>query len=763
MKFSDGYWLTRPGIQVHSAAAVDGTEPLAGGGLRVFAPTRVIRHRGDTLDAPLLTVDVTSPAADVIGVRLTHHAGGVGGHPRFQLNGVDAVAGESPSQATGWSGPEFTRGDDTAVVTAGGLSAHIGLGDAWSLEFRGEGRLLTASGWRSAAHVAGVDGQSWMREQLTLEPGTLVYGLGERFGPFVKNGQSVDIWNEDGGTATEQAYKNVPFYLTNHGYGVFVNDPGRVSFEVGSEIASRTQFSVSGETLEYFVIYGPTPKEILNKYTALTGRPARVPDWSYGLWLSTSFTTNYDETTVAGFIDGMAERDLPLSVFHFDCFWMRQFHWCDFVWDPAVFPDPDGMLARLRQRGLRVSVWINPYIAQRSHLFEEGRRLGFLVRRADGSVWQWDRWQAGMALVDFTNPDARAWFAGKLETLLDQGVDTFKTDFGERIPTDVVWHDGGDPERMHNYYSQLYNETVFDVLERRRGVGDAVVFARSATAGGQRLPVHWGGDCESTFSAMAESLRGGLSLASCGFGYWSHDIGGFEGKPDPDLFKRWVAFGLLSSHSRLHGSTSVRVPWSVDEESSDVLRTFTRLKMRLMPYLAAAGEEAHTSGVPVMRPMVVEFPDDPNTHSLDRQYMLGSDLLVAPVLTADGSVSFYLPEGVWTHLQTGAELVGGRWHTRTFGYQEAAVFVRPGAVLPIGAVDATPEYAWSDAITLRAYRLEEGAETHVSVPVRVTADGGAGAAAGVAEILVRRTGDTTEAEVLSGTATVVAVHDGGAL
>ena len=225
------------------------------------------------------------------------------------------------------------------------------------------------------------------------------------------------------------------------------------------------------------------------------------------------------------------------------------------------------MLARLKAKGLRICVWINPYIAQRSALFEEGRAKGYLVTRADGSVWQWDKWQAGMALVDFTNPAAAQWFSAHLERLLDQGVDAFKTDFGERIPTDVSWFDGSDPERMHNYYTHLYNRTVFDLLERRRGTGEAVLFARSATAGGQQYPVHWGGDCDSTYASMAETLRGGLSLAASGFGYWSHDIGGFEGTPDAGVFKRWLAFGLLSSHSRLHGSGSYRVPWAFDDEA----------------------------------------------------------------------------------------------------------------------------------------------------------------------------------------------------
>ena len=231
---------------------------------------------------------------------------------------------------------------------------------------------------------------------------------------------------------------------------------------------------------------------------------------------------------------------------------MRPFRWCDFEWDPATFPDPRGMLARLRACGLKVCVWINPYVAQQSALFAEGKEKGYLLRRPDGRVWQWDRWQPGMAIVDFTNPEACRWWTGHLRRLLDMGVDCFKTDFGERIPTDVVWFDGSDPQKMHNYYTQLYNQTVFRLLEARLGKGEAAVFARSATAGGQQFPVHWGGDSTATFESMAESLRGGLSLGLSGFGFWSHDMGGFEQTASADVYKRWCAFGLLSSHSRLH-------------------------------------------------------------------------------------------------------------------------------------------------------------------------------------------------------------------
>src|SRR5665811_632618 len=290
-----------------------------------------------------------------------------------------------------------------------------------------------------------------------------------------------------------------------------------------------------------------------------------------------------------------------------------------------------------------------------------------------------------MALVDFTNPEAMAWYQGKLQVLLDMGVDAFKTDFGERIPTDVVWNDGSDPARMHNYYTHLYNKAVFELLEREKGAGEAVLFARSATAGGQQFPVHWGGDCESTFASMAESLRGGLSLALSGFGFWSHDIGGFEGTPDPAVFKRWLAFGLLSSHSRLHGSDSYRVPWAFDEEAVDVTRRFSELKLSLLPYLLRAGRQAHERGLPVMRPMALMYPDDPAAAYLDRQYLLGDDLLVAPVVDATGEVDVYLPAGTWTPLLGGTPVTGPVWCRERHGFDSLPLYARAGAVLPRAA------------------------------------------------------------------------------
>lgn len=676
MKFTNGYWVVRDGFSANFAAqAYDVREQ--NGTLEVYAPVKVTKTRGDSLNATLLTVRYSSPMPNVIKVKVSHYEGAYDAGPYFELNSDASFK------------PTISISEKEASITSGNLTANVSIADFWKVTYTNDkGRQLTKSESKSAAymikhahpqeHMFYSDELPFMKDELSLGVGEYVYGLGERFGSFVKNGQTVDIWNADGGTASEQAYKNIPFYMTNRGYGVFVNNPGAVSFEVASEKVSRVQFSVPGESLEYYVIYGPEPKQILERYTALTGRPALPPKWTFGLWLSTSFTTSYDEKTVMHFIDGMFERKIPLSVFHFDCFWMKGFHWSDFIWDEETFPDPAGLIKRLHDRGLKVCVWINSYIAQRSYLFKEGMEKGYFIKKRDGSVWQTDLWQAGMAVVDFTNPDACKWYASKLRALLDMGVDCFKTDFGERIPEDGVYFNGADPVKMHNYYTFLYNKTVFNLLEEKYGKGNACLFARSATAGGQQFPVHWGGDCESTFESMAETLRGGLSLGLSGFGFWSHDIGGFEGNPPPAVFKRWLQFGLLSSHSRLHGSNSYRVPWSVDEESSEVAKKFAEIKIKMLPYILEAAEEANKTGVPVLRAMMLEFPDDPSCAQLDRQYMLGSKFLVAPVFSEDNTVSYYIPAGKWRHYIDGRELnlECGKWFTEEYDFMSLPLWER---------------------------------------------------------------------------------------
>ena len=705
MKFTRGYWMIRENFEMLYATQCVRAEKSAGE-LRVLAACRTVKERGDILNSGTLDVRFSSPMENVIRVAVTHFAGKALKAPRFHIHESD----NTPAIAEDGQEVSFTSGRLTARVSKrqGG----------WQVDYIAEdGRVITSSCYHGMARALDRDtGRTYMSDSLMLDVGEYVYGLGERFTAYVKNGQSVDMWNADGGTASELAYKNVPFYMTNRGYGVFVEDTSDVSFEIASEKVERAQFSVEGETLVYDVIYGGSPKGTLELYTALTGRPPLLPAWSFGLWLSTSFTTNYDEATASSFIDGMAQRGIPLSVFHFDCFWMKGYNWCDFTWDPETFPDPEGMLRRYHEKGLHLCCWINPYIAQQSPLFKEGMERGYLIRRTNGDVWQTDLWQAGMGIVDVTNPAAREWYCGWLKKLLAQGVDCLKTDFGERIPVkDVVYFDGSSPLHMHNYYTFLYNQMVFETIREVRGEGDAVVFARSATAGSQQFPVHWGGDNSASYVSMAETLRAGLSMSHSGFGFWSHDISGFESTAPAHVYKRWVQFGLMSSHSRLHGSGSYRVPWAFDEESVDVVRSFTRLKCRLMPYLYAAMIEAHEKGIPMMRPMMLEFPEDPACDTLDRQYMFGPDLLVAPVFREDGNVSYYLPEGVWTNLLNDRTAEGGHWVRETYGFMSMPLMVRPGTVLPLGARDDRPDYDYADGVELHVFRLPEGGSREVKL------------------------------------------------
>jgi alpha-D-xyloside xylohydrolase len=707
MRFGDGAWRMLDGVVPHYPARVDGLDVTARQAL-LHVSDRVERERWATLAGNMFTVRVSSPLDGVFRIQVSHHEGRTRRGPGVF---VDPEPRSLPSQVE----------EKQLTLQAGSLTLRISR-EPWGFSFEdsARGEVLTTCPFKALGLMEKPGAGTFLREQLTLSVGEHIYGLGERFQAFSRNGQTVDMWNSDCGTCSDKGYKDVPFFLSSKGYGVLVNSPARVSFEIGTEQVMRAQFAVPGHELDYFFISGPTPKQVLAQLGALTGRPALPPAWSFGLWLTTSFTTQYDEATVQSFVDGMAQRNIPLHVFHFDCFWMKAHHWCNFKWDEAAFPDPEGMLARLHDKGLHICVWINPYIGERSQLFAEGAAHGYLLKRPNGDVYQRDRWQAGMAYVDFSNPEATRWFQERLRPLLAMGVDCFKTDFGEEIPTDVQYFDGSDPELMHNYYTYLYNRAVFELLEQQRGPGQACVFARSATALCQRFPVHWGGDCYGNYESMAESLRGGLSLALSGFGFWSHDIGGFESKASASVYKRWIGFGLLSSHSRLHGSTSYRVPWNYDEEACDVLRHFTQLKCRLMPYLMQAAVQAHESNQPMMRPMILEFPEDPTSRTLDRQYLLGDGLLVAPVFH-DSKAEYYLPAGVWTHLLTGEQREGGRWCAERLDFFGIPAWIRPNAVVCIGNRTAQVEYEWSRGVRLVCGRLDTG----ISLDVRLVDTSGA--------------------------------------
>lgn len=718
MKIADGYWLNQKGYEVSYAnEAYEITHDQ--NSVSVLATPTKIWNRGQTLGGPNLELTFSSKSPDIIKVSVVHYKGFADCGPEFELN-----------EDCGYA-PIINDAEHYIELISGKTSVRISK-DRWEVNYYYGSKMLTGGGYRALTYIEEekshakaraelhTDDRFWaypadpstsfLREQLTLDVGEYIYGFGEKFTPFTKNGQHVETWNSDGGTCCDQSYKSIPFYVSSKGYGVFVNNPGNVSFEVASDTVSKVSFTVPGESLEYFIIGGEDLKEVLSNYTLLTGRPALPPAYTFGLWLTTSFTTKYDEETITSFIDGMAKHDIPLQVFHFDCFWMREFEWCNFEWDLRQFPKPTEMLARLHSdKGLKTCVWINPYIGQRSKLFDEGVENDYFILNKDGSVFQCDMWQPGMAIVDFTNPEAREWYASKLRALCEMGVDCFKTDFGERIPTDVVYYNGADPVKMHNYYSYLYNKTVFDVLKEYYGENKACLFARSATVGGQQFPVHWGGDCSSEYSSMAETLRGGLSLSISGFGFFSHDISGFEATATPDLYKRWCAFGLLSTHSRLHGNSSYRVPWLFDDEACEVLSFFTKLKGKLMPYIFSQAVKTHSTGVPMMRAMVIDFASDRTCRTVDTQYMLGDSLLVAPIFNDRSEAEFYVPEGgCWIDLITKKVYGGGKWYKENCSYFEMPLLARPDSIIVFGNFEKDFEYDYLSGANALITCLEDG-------------------------------------------------------
>ncbi|KAH7312709.1 alpha-xylosidase [Stachybotrys elegans] len=726
MKFTHGIWEHRRDTIIYNATEVASVSTPEPDTLRVLCATRHVVHRGDTLNRPTITLAISAVAPDIVACKATHFKGSQKpSEPRFELFPDGKHLAQDFKPAVVQNGP-----GNVSTLESGGLNVVLDKKpSSFSLGFHSKtsGKSLTTVGFQGLQYIVGPPNQAlpvpleastkiadpyyrsgpmtssrpYMSVSFDLQVGELIYGLGERFGPLTKNGQEIDLWNEDAGTCTLYTYKNVPFFWTNKGYGVFFDHTDILSIEAQTERLAKMQVSLQGEEIRWYVIHGPSPREILQKYAYLTGRPSLPPAWSFGLYLSTSFITNYDEETVTKQLDGMASRNIPLSVLHFDCFWMREYTWTSFKFDPQHFPDARKFLDNLHKRGLKVCVWINPYIAQESEVFDEAMENGFLIKRLDGTVWQGDNWQAGMAVVDFTNPGAVDWYKKHLKGLLELGVDSFKTDFGERIPwEDVQFHDGMDPRQGHNYYSIIYNRAVYDTIRECRGQNEAAVFSRSSTSGGQRMPLHWGGDC---------------------FGFWSHDIAGFIAQglstdiPDPTLYKRWVQFGLLSSHSRLHGSHTYRVPWLVDDESVEVLAKFSRLKNSLMPYIFAQAIDCCRKGLPLLRAMAIEFIEDRTCAVLDEQYMLGESLLVAPVFNDEGTVHYYVPKGTWTGLLDGKTRVGPAWLEETFDNFHLPLLVRENHVILIGDGDR-PDYNWSEKLSKVAVGAMDQDVVEVPVP-----------------------------------------------
>ncbi len=549
-----------------------------------------------------------------------------------------------------------------------------------------------------------------VRESLRLAPNERIYGLGERFMPIDQRGRRFDNWTRDAlSTSSQRAYKPVPFYLSNRGYGLFVNTTARVEWDLGATSTISLGLAVEAAELDYFIIFGPGLNDVLRRYWRLTGPPPIPPKWSFGFWSSrNSYRSRAEVEEIA---QGYRQRDIPCDVIHLDPWWMGPpSNWCDLSWDEQRFPEPAQMLAGLRQQGFRVCLWEHPYVPQGTDLYAEGAANGYFVQDEGGEPYLIPAWagdeQPGLAVVDFTHPAARAWWQDKHRQLLAIGVATFKSDFGEWAPADGHYHDGTPGRLAHNLYPLLYNRAVFETVEQH-GDGRGLVWSRATATGSQRYPVHWGGDCRATFDHMAASLRGGLNLILSGFGYWSHDIGGYVHESSPALYARWAQFGLFSSHARAHGTTP-REPWVFGEEVEAIFRRYAKLRYRLLPYIYACAARTAVTGRPLMRPLLLDYPNDPTTHSLDLQYLFGDDFLVAPVFAEAADVPVYLPAGRWIDYWSKQAHVGPNWVRVQAPLDTLPLFVREGAVIPMGPDMSYVGEKPLEPLTLDIYPAAEG-------------------------------------------------------
>lgn len=572
----------------------------------------------------------------------------------------------------------------------------------WRIEVRDPaGRMLTHSvrggdiGATSFVRRA-ADYSRGMTAAFSLAPAEHVLGGGESFARLDKRGLRLRLSTTDAlGTEGEKMYKPVPFFLSSRGYGFFIHTSAPLTADIGATHAARASYQLADDELDLFIFLG-SPKDVLGSYTALTGRSPLPPLWSFGLWMSRiTYSSEAETREVAA---KLREHRIPSDVVHLDTGWFQRDWECDYRFSAERFTDPARMISDLRADGLRVSLWQLPYFIPRNPLFSEILTRGLAVRDAKGAPPTED------AILDFSNPETVAWYQDKLEGLLRLGVGAIKTDFAEAAPYAGLYASGTTGLYEHNLYPLRYQQAAAEVT--RRVSGDSIIWARAGWAGAQRNPVHWGGDAGKSYSAMAGTLRGGLSLGISGFAFWSHDIGGFGGRLDVELYRKWLPFGMLTSHARAHGEPP-KEPWLISPDFTDDFRAAAELRYRLMPYIYAQARDCSERGLPMLRALPVEYPDDPGAWLVDDAYLFGADMYVAPLFEAHATErDVYLPAGRWIDYQSGRVYAGGGWRRLAAGPIPAVILVRDGAILPhIALAQSTAFMDWS-RLELRVFTAQ---------------------------------------------------------
>lgn len=533
-----------------------------------------------------------------------------------------------------------------------------------------------------------------MAAVMSLQPGEKIYGFGESFTQFDKRGEKVVLWVDDAnGTQNETMYKPIPFYMSNRGYGVFMHHSTPISVDVGKYYNAVNSMMIGDDEADLFFFIGD-PKEILDEYTELTGKASMPPLWSFGFWMSR--ITYFSEEDGREVINRLRDLEIPADVLHFDTGWFGVDWRADYIFPEDRFPNPEQMISDFKDMGFHISLWQLPYMTPKNALYDELVQNELAIKDRKGNIPVED------AIIDFSNPDAVQWYQDKLEPLLEMGVGAIKVDFGEAAPENGLYHSGRTGWYEHNLYPLRYNKAVADITEEIHGNG--FIWARSTWAGSQRYPVHWGGDPATTSSAMSATLRSGLSIGLTGFTFWSHDIGGFTTAAPEDVYRRWTPFGMLTSHVRSHGNPPTE-PWEYSDEFLEGFRKADNMRYRLMPYIYSQGKYSAERGLPMLRALFVEYPDDPGSWLIDDQYLFGSDMLVAPLFENVEERDVYLPPGTWIDYQSGESYNGG-WHSIEAGEIPIVVLVKSGTVIPhIELAQSTKDMDWAN-LELRVFSAD---------------------------------------------------------